>query len=367
MKIAIICPNYPPAVFEGGISHYSRLIATHLLKNGHKVFAITSTEFTLPLSEQKRQDEIKQIHIQGPWNCNTVNYIEKLVKQKKIDNVVLQYSPASFKKSFRIKWALSNFSVQKIVTFHTLWGKGFDRILGALNLVGCKKIIATNSEIMSILTRRLPFLLKKTYMIPIGSNISANNQKPITNQDGVPIISYFGMLYPGKGLNLILDVLEVLKERKQKFVFKFIGGGMLNHEFYETNLQKKIKERSLDDQVEYLGRIPENEVSKWLNKSRFIFLPYERGLSDRRGSFMAAIAQGKAILSSPPVVVMPLLKNGVNVLWPIKASVEEYIKLTEKMLNDDELIRRLEKGAKELSSNFSWDKIAAEYEFALLN
>ena len=61
MKIAIICPNYPPALFEGGISHYSRLIATHLSKNGHKVFAITSTEFSLPLSDQKRQHEIKQI------------------------------------------------------------------------------------------------------------------------------------------------------------------------------------------------------------------------------------------------------------------------------------------------------------------
>jgi glycosyltransferase involved in cell wall biosynthesis len=38
----------------------------------------------------------------------------------------------------------------------------------------------------------------------------------------------------------------------------------------------------------------------------------------------------------------------------------------EQMLEDDELVYRLERGAKKLSQNFSWEKIAADYESALI-
>ena len=103
----------------------------------------------------------------------------------------------------------------------------------------------------------------------------------------------------------------------------------------------------------------------WLSMSRFVFLPYDQGLSDRRGSFMAAIYHKKAVLTSPPIVRMSALKNGINVIWPEQTSLEHYIKLTEKMLDDSKLIQRLEKGAEELSSQFKWEKIAAAYESVL--
>ncbi len=367
MKIAIICPNYPPACFEGGIAHYSRLLANYLKLRGHQVVAITSTEYSYPVANGKESEGVETIFVKGPWNQYTIRAFKKIVLNRKIDVLVLQYSPASFQQSFRLKWAVSNFGCPKITAFHTLWGEGLDRIIGIMNLIGSKKIIATNSEIMAILKRRLAFLLPKTYWIPIASNILKNSNKKNENQNGSKIISYFGMLYPGKGLDLILDVLEGLNQKSYNFCFKFIGGGMLNHESYEKTFRAKIKKRNLNGKVEHLGLISENEVSKWLNKSRFVFLPYESGLSDRRGSFMAALEHGKAVLSAPPIVDMPFLKNGENVLWPNNPSLDEYIKLAEKLFIDDELIRRLEKGAKELSSNFSWEKIAAAYEFALLN
>lgn len=366
MNIAIVCPNFPPAAFEGGISHYSARLAESLLRRGHKLCAFTSTEFTQPIADFKASNGVEIIRIPGPWNYFSIAKIRSAARDKKIDTLILQYAPAVFNNSFRIKWAFARFPCQKITAFHTLWGKGVDRLVGLLILWGSSKIIATNSEITTILKKHLPFFLKKTCWIPIASAIDPNRRQAQKNRLSMPVISYFGMLYPGKGLYLILDVLEELKKRGRRFAFKFIGGEIIYHKSYAAQLEDDIKKRKLKGMVETLGLIPAAEVSEWLANSRFVFLPYDSGLSDRRSSLMTALVHGKAILSSAPVVTMPFFENGVNVLWPDQPTVANYSRLIEQMLEDDELVDRLERGAKKLSQNFRWDKIAADYESALI-
>jgi len=366
MQLGIICQNFPPARFEGGISHYSLRLAKALGNAGHGVIAITSTEFTRSSAEGRISQELRIKLVRGPWNHLTVREIRNIAVAEKLDALILQYSPASFKLSFRLTWALSRFPCQKVTAFHTLWGGGLDRAVGLSLLMGSDKILATNSEIMNLLERHLPFLLRKTFWIPIGSNIEPMEQAAGTPDDiESPVFSYFGMLYPGKGLSLILSTLEGLKNRGHRFRFKFIGGGMLDAQEYESQFRKEIEEKGLSDRAEHLGLLSERDVSCWLQASRFIFLPYEMGLSDRRGSFMAAIAHGKPVLTSPPVVEMPYLKNGVNVLWPRRPTPEEFIESAETLLKDDRHIRHLEEGAGKLARHFQWNRIAEDYVLAL--
>jgi glycosyltransferase involved in cell wall biosynthesis len=139
----------------------------------------------------------------------------------------------------------------------------------------------------------------------------------------------------------------------------------LDHAHYERDFCDRIASKGLDGFVEHLGLIPEADVSKWLRRSRFVFLPYGSGLSDRRGSFMAAIAHGKAVLTSPPAVKMSFLKNESNVLWPKEPSISGYVRLLEELLRNDELVTRLEVGARVLSQHFTWQRIAEEHELVL--
>jgi glycosyltransferase involved in cell wall biosynthesis len=362
MKLGIICQNFPPARFEGGISHYSLRLAKALGNAGHGVIAITSTEFTRSSAEGEISPELRIKLVQGPWDRLSVRDIGKIALVNQLDALVLQYSPASFRWSFRLAWAFAVFPCQKVTAFHTLWGGGLDRAIGSALLVGSDKIIATNSEVMTLLERHLPFFLRKTYWIPIGSNIQTSEASTRQRwEHGDPLFSYFGMLYPGKGLSLILSTLEGLKNRGHRFRFKFVGGGMLAAQGYESRFRKEIEEKGLSDRAEHLGLLAERDVSRWLQASRFIFLPYEMGLSDRRGSFMAAIAHGKPVLTSPPVVEMPYLKNGVNVLWPRRPTPEGFIESAETLLKDDHLIRRLEEGSRKLAQHFRWDRIANDY------
>jgi len=366
MLIGIICPNFPPASFEGGISHYSLRLAEALVEQGHRVVAITSTEFTLSSAWGERTPGLAIKPVKGPWNRKSVRDIRRIAMADPYDALVLQYSPASFKWSFRLAWCIAAFPCQKITAFHTLWGGGLDRLLGLLMLLGCRKIIATNSEVMVLLERHLPLFLCKTYWIPIGSNIQPTAARTAaTHGSEGPIFCYFGMVYPGKGLSLILDVLKGLKNQGVHFRFKFIGGGMPGAEGLEKDLQREILTKGLQDRVEHLGLIAAEEASFWIQASRFVFLPYDSGLSDRRGSFMAAIAHGKAVVTTPPAVDMAFLKNGVNVVWPEKTSVEDYLPILQRLLHDDGLVAKLEKGARELSQQFRWQKIAGDHELVL--
>jgi glycosyltransferase involved in cell wall biosynthesis len=180
-----------------------------------------------------------------------------------------------------------------------------------------------------------------------------------------PLVCFFGMVYPGKGLDLILDVLQEVRKRHRPLLFKFIGGTKQDKEGYESELRSRIKERNLDGIAEHLGLLLDEEVSGWFRKSRFVFLPYEGGVSDRRGSLMAALAHGKAVLTSRPAVGMPFLQNGVNVLWPEEPSVSGYASAFLKLLTDGDLVVSLQKAAFRLSRQFRWERIAQEHEWVL--
>ena len=147
MKLGIECQNFPPARFEGGISHYSALLAKHLSLLDHEIWAFTSTEFTKPTKSPDTGAGIRVIYVKGPWNHVSVRTIKNITSREGVDAIVLQYSPVSFKVSFRVAWALARFPCQKCAAFHTLWGKGLDRLVGLLMLTGTPKITVSYTHL----------------------------------------------------------------------------------------------------------------------------------------------------------------------------------------------------------------------------
>jgi len=364
MKIGIVCHNYPPARFEGGIAHYSRLLVHALVDRGHRVIVITCSEFT-QLESPEDGKSVDVIRLPGPWNHKTLFAINRIAAKRALSVLVLQYSAASYSNSFRASWAMTRTICRKATAFHSLWGGFKDKLLAALLLIGNDSIIATNSEVMHLLEKYSPAVLNKTFWIPIGSNIRSVQKKRPPPDDRFPLIVYFGMLYPGKGLDMILDVLTELKARGRTFQFLFIGGGMLEHESYEAEFRRRISDRNLADIAGHTGLIPEKDVSLLLQKSRFVFLPFRAGLSDRRGSFMAAISHGKAVLTSPPCVQMPHIQNGMHAVWPDRVSPTSYADLAERLLDDLAFNRRVGRGARALYDQFDWPVMAEAYELAL--
>jgi len=102
MRIGIICQNYPPAISEGGISHYTSHLVDGLICRGHQVIAISSTEFTHASGYEKVQNRFKLALVPGPWRKEAVAIIKRTARYHKLDFLILQYSPASFHYRFRV-------------------------------------------------------------------------------------------------------------------------------------------------------------------------------------------------------------------------------------------------------------------------
>ena len=367
MKIALFCPNYPPAVSEGGISHYTRCLARHLCQAGDDVYVIAGKAYCGSGVDGKAS----VFKYPGLWNLSTLRRISQQLRAHNIKLINLQYSPVMYPWQFKLAWNYLSKRFITTVSFHTLWGGRKINHFLALNLLyGADGVIATNSEIVHLLKKYMPCFLKKTRYIPIGSNIQPkqadqNEYQKImagfSTDSDTPLLAYFGMAYPGKGLQMLFEAVHILL-LKQDIDFKLIviGGGIADLSEYIREKKKLVQSFGIQDRVIFTGKIPAGEVSVLLNASRMVVLPFVSGVSDRRGSLMAALAHHKAVVTTKPAVSIDGFKNRENLIWPNETNAKNLADTIRQVFEDRELRQKLEKGAKALSRSYLWADISKE-------
>lgn len=364
MRIAVICPDYPPSAREGGISHFVQILATRLTRLGEEVMVLTDDSYR----GDGKDGAVEVITLTGLWDRRTTREIVGLLKEKAIELVNLQYAPTLYSTAFKLSWRRVAARFPSVISFHTLWGGSKVNYLVALCLLTTRSsLVATNSEIVYLLDKRLPFFGRKTVTIPIGSNIPPSGRLTDTGAlrkkyeltVNVPIVSYFGMCYPGKGMDTLLSTANILASRYGlDFRLVLIGGGGSDVDYYHREMQKLSDSHGVSDRVVWTGKISAGEVSTLLSMTDVVLLPYEAGVSDRRGSLMAALAHGRAIVTSPPRLRFAYFRNQENMVWPKQHETEAFAGEVLRILRDDALRKRLEKGALRLSKCYQWADIA---------
>lgn len=366
MKIAIICQNYPPAIKEGGISHYSRYLAKSLSEIGNEITIITGGDYLGTESDGL----ISVVSFKNEWTYKTIKKIIQYLRNHKIDIVNIQYSPVMYSPIFKLTLHMFAKNFIMITSFHTLLGGSkFNYLSALLALLASHRIIATNSEILYLIRKYFPFFIKKSLIIPIGPNIIRESSNSDLNtvvakynlDEKLPVISYFGMLYRGKGMELLFNSSRLLEKKyKLKFQLLIIGGGISDTQDYIDDKKKKIHELGIESKIIWTGNIPADEVSALFKLSRIVVLPFRSGVSDRRGSLLAALAHNKAVVTTKPALNIPLFKNGENMIWPESDDVTSFAKTVIQVLDNNQLRQRLETGSAELAKHFCWSKIAEQ-------
>ena len=89
-------------------------------------------------------------------------------------------------------------------------------------------------------------------------------------------------------------------------------------------------------------------------------MPYRDGVSFRRGTLMAILANGRPLITSDPILPIPELVHGENV-WLTPIDDHNAFKEAIEILAEQSSLREmLGEGAAKLSESFSWDKIAKQ-------
>lgn len=199
----------------------------------------------------------------------------------------------------------------------------------------------------------------------IGTNIKVVSDSLVYND--IKTVSYFGSVYPGKGIEKMLSIWKTLSDNDTESLYRFkiigdIGVEETNHfSDYHKQVWKWIEQYGLKDKIEVTGYISDEAVSEEIRNSSVAVLPYEDGLTLRRGSFLAYLAHGIPIVTSlGDEEANELFSNhdGVTMV----GNDAEFVKAVNKYcLMSEEEIKSIHDDNISLSDYFDWQKIAKSF------
>jgi glycosyltransferase involved in cell wall biosynthesis len=85
---------------------------------------------------------------------------------------------------------------------------------------------------------------------------------------GKRLILYVGSLYWGKGVNYLIDAMEIIAMQHQDVSLYILGDGDLGEA-----LARKVVNLKLEDRIFFLGNKPQTKVPRWMNAVDLLVLP----------------------------------------------------------------------------------------------
>jgi glycosyltransferase involved in cell wall biosynthesis len=165
-------------------------------------------------------------------------------------------------------------------------------------------------------------------------------------------------------LGVLLEALAALRNDGVPARLLIIGGSAGSSDpsnaEYQAEIQARIEQRELRPFVHSTGFVDEETVANYLTASDVVVLPFQDGASFRRGSLMAAIQYGCAVVTTQPTVSIPDFINGENMLLVERESSKAVADAVLHLWHETELRLKLQRGAQALSSRFQWPQIARE-------
>jgi glycosyltransferase involved in cell wall biosynthesis len=353
VRVLIACPSYPPQPVTCGVGDYTRCLAEELARQGEQVTVVASAAWRGPA--ENGVSVLPILDEPAPW-----------WRVVAADVVNLQYAPDLYRdrrRALRVTLATPT-----VVTCHTLRDATLRSWAPALWLLtSARRVVAANEEVTTMVRRRLPWLRTRLTEVPIGSNIpiaSAGDPAAIRASVGAspraPLLAHFGLVYPGKGVETLLDALALLRATHPETRLVIIGDTRESDRAYRSDLEARAVERGVARAVTWTGRRTAEDVSRLIAVADVFVAPFDAGASLRRGSLVAALAHGKAVVTTCPAAPSASLRDGDNVALVRPRDPAALAARLAALLDSPAQRARLAGGARKLAARLTWSAIAEE-------
>jgi glycosyltransferase involved in cell wall biosynthesis len=210
--------------------------------------------------------------------------------------------------------------------------------------------------------------------IPIGSNIvstrlsaserTARRQRYGYRDDDL-VVGFFGFLNQSKGALDLLEAIHLLNQMRAPVHLLMIGdqrgASDPTNVAYSRKVEAQIQRYGLSRQIRWTGAMPDLEVAADLNGCDVLLLPFRDGASLRRGTLMAALANGCAIVTTTPQAPIVELKEGRDLLYTAVGDSQAMAAAVLRVADDRALRASLQNNARKVSRRFDWDEIARRH------
>lgn len=213
-----------------------------------------------------------------------------------------------------------------------------------------KDVVFTTSFELACARKHNPWM-RKGQVVKIRSNIPAVPNLPMNERKWD--LGYFGYIRPLKGMEEFVEVAEQLQQAGKKVYV--MGQTQPEYESFHRPLLQRLEQIG----ITYFGNCTQEEVAHQLAHTKIMYLPYPDGLSERRGSFLAAVVNGAAVVSTEGVFTSQQQKENFALVHPSQA----YEKIAAWLQTPEWLDEQQRKSLSYASQSVpaSWEQIAEAY------
>lgn len=226
------------------------------------------------------------------------------------------------------------------------------------------KRFSTNSRGLGETYAQLCLPREKLVVAPNGVDLERFNDLPdqssIREKLDLPkskkIVCYCGNLYEGRGIELLIDVCQGLKDT----LFLIVGGLEADNDSY-----KQIADAKGVHNIVFKGFVPHTDVPLYLKASDVLVLPYTSKMTIKGGTnasdFTSPIKLFEYMAAAKPIVATSLpaieeiLQNRQNSLLVSPDSVKSLSEGINEVLTNAEFAERIAKQAQMDVQNYTWE------------
>ena len=323
MRIVQVAPSFPPVI--GGLENHVYSISIELVKRGHKVVVITSTDSEVAHKEFMSGIEVYRFPLFLPRLFRETWFMPSMISAlSSLQADVIHAHGYRCLSSCIALFLSKRKKVPFVLTPHGIFPKRnsfngllkfiFDYSLGNKLLKSSQKIIAlTESNKLLILNAGAP--KSRTVIVENGVDVTKYKEvfdsKALKKKHGFlgPVLLYVGRIAWHKNLEQIIRALPLIKRQFNDVKCLIVGP---DYENGLANLLRLAKELGVEDSIVAKGAVSETQLHLYYSIADAFILPsvYE-GLSL---SMLEAMANKVPILVRSSAGISSILTHGVNAL-----------------------------------------------------
>lgn len=154
-------------------------------------------------------------------------------------------------------------------------------------------------------------------------------------ENKVPHILFLSNLLVDKGVIVLLDALQILKERNYSFICDFVGGETA--EIDATRFNKEVEKRQLNTIAIYRGRKYGRDKENTLEASDIFVFPTFYSNECLPLVLLETMRHGTACISTNEGGIPDIIKDGVNGIICEKRDKDSLANAIQRLLEDKEL------------------------------
>ena len=190
----------------------------------------------------------------------------------------------------------------------------------------------------------------------------ADDAKSVFGVFGRPVVSTFGLLSSGKGIEVALRAIDSVRDVVPDVVYIVAGQthpGVLHveGERYREELLRLVDALDLADNVRFVDRFMDvDDLAQLLSATDVFCTPYHNGDQIVSGALTFAIAAGRPTVSTPYRYAEDLLGDGAGRLVPFDSPEPLAVELVE-LLTCPEALARAQRAAERTGASLSWPEV----------